>query len=468
MVDLQSFMPFAWRDIEAAFPILDPQPLDGGQVLTPALRDVVRRADIVRAAVRAYLGWIERERLGAWQLTGTGQGFAAFRARFYRYPLLVHWDEDARAAERTAMWAGRTEAYWHGTLRGKRIDEWDMAKAYPTIARDHWVPSELCKTLGPGADLRPWLEREGYAVLAEITARTEVPTVPSSHDGRILWPVGEFDTTLWDPELRLLFAHGGNAVVRRAWVYRTSPALEEWATWILKMIGDRSGTVPAWQQAIGNHWSRAVIGRLGMQHDVWELLGQMPRVGIRWWTQRDRDTGIVSDLVHVGREVWESTGKTDWSLSIVAVPSWISSQCRANLTTVWLSLPARVAIYADTDSLFTEGRHAPLVARVAKTHPSLGLRRKRSWNRITILGPRQLVTGDRVRVSGVPVRAQLLADGTLQGEVRESLRGAIANARPSQVRVTPRRWHLREVDRRRAAGEGGWTDAIRLPVPLAP
>lgn len=466
MVDVPSVFPFGWGDMETSFGTQE-RPIPDNMTEVPSkVSDCLKRTVTIRNGVREYLAWIEREKLGTWQLTGTGQGFAAYRTRFYTHPLLIHWDDDARAAERRAMWAGRTEAYWHGTKRATRVDEWDLTQAYPRICLRDEIPVELVRTTGPEIDLDRWLHSDGYEVLVEGTVSTEVPVVPSSYDDRILWPVGRFDSVLWGPEVRLLRDVGGDIEVSRAWIYRTAPALNQWATWITSLIDPSNVDVPAWQRAIAKHWGMSTIGRLGMQHDVWELLGTMPRVGIRWWTQKDMDTGRTNDVMHVGRNLWESTGKVDWSMSVIAVPSWVASRCREMLTRLWLELGDRVALYMDTDSLLVEGKHAARVAAIAKAHPEWGLRLKRSWRRITILGPRQIVTGDRVRVSGVPRRAQLLADGSLAGEIRESLRSSIQNARPAQVRVTPRRWHLREVDRRRLVGPDGWTEAVRLGTPV--
>lgn len=463
MVEVTAFFPTDWPGMVSWFERAELVPLDNVAAPGTIMAHCARVAQTVHNGVVDYLARIEREDLGAWQITGTGQAFSTFRHRHLTHDMLVHWDLDARDAERRAMWAGRTEAYWHGTLRGTRVDEWDMTQAYPRIARDHPLPVELCKTVTTTDEVMDFLRRDGYAVLAEITVSTDVPVVPASFDGRILWPVGQFSTTVWDPELRLLRDVGGTFTVSRAWVYRSAPALASWGTWICNLLDDTRTDVAPWVRAIAKFDSRAVVGRFGMQHDVWEELTTMPHVTMRWWTQRDAESGQFSELVHVGRTLYESTGKVDWSMSIPAVPSWVASQCRANLTRVWLAIGDRVAVYADTDSLFAEGKHAAVIQRVARRHPEYGLRLKRSWRRITIMGPRQLITGDRVRASGVPVRAQLLADGSLVGEVRESLRGSILAGRTGQVRITPRRWRLREVDRRRSVGPDGWTVPVRLP-----
>src|SRR5437867_3374403 len=152
MVDAQSFIPADWPTLAAHFwdPRHSEDPLYAhGSV---GQRDVVRQSFTVHAAMVAYLAWIERDQLGGWQLTGAGQGFSAFRHRFLTHRMLVHWDMDARAAERRAMWAGRTEAYWHGTLRRDAVQEWDLIQAYPRICLRGELPVELARTLRPEED----------------------------------------------------------------------------------------------------------------------------------------------------------------------------------------------------------------------------------------------------------------------------------------------------------------------------
>lgn len=464
MVDAAAVFPTSLAQLAKAFQTAKlPLPAEDA----PADRWVSRCArdvQVLHDAVTAYLDWLERERLGSWQLTGTGQAWAAFRHRFLTNRMLVHWDEHAREAERRAIWTGRTEAYYHGVIIGTRVDEWDLTAAYPRIAKRHNVPTELVRTLPDGADMWKWVDRDGYAVLAEVDVVTDQPLVPTERDGRICWPVGTFTTTLWDPELRLLRDAGASVNVRRAWVYRAEPALQEWATWILKIVASKEDSVPAWVRLIAKHWGVALIGRCAMRRQQWRYLGETPRAACRWWHNKDLDTGEVTDLVQVGTSLWQSDGDADWSESMPAVTGWVTSRVREIMTRIWLQLGDQVALYMDTDSILVRAEHHHLVARIARRHPELGLRVKRSWRRVSIHGPRQIITDQRVRVSGVPVRAVKMPDGTLAGEVWESLRTAIASRRPSVVRISPRRWRLRGVDTRRLGAGDGWTRPVRLPA----
>lgn len=421
-----------------------------------------RDVEILRNAIVAYLDWIETEGLGNWQLTGAGQSWAAFRHRFLTHHMLVHDDADALAAERRAMWTGRCEAYWHGTVHHTRIDEWDLTSAYARIARSCDVPTRLVGPLPPKWTLERWLDEPGYAILAEVEVTVSVPVVPTLHDGRILWPTGTFVTTLWDPELRACLRAGARVSLRRAWLYRAESALSAWGDWILGKLESKDGSVPAWQLTVLKHWSRALIGRFGMTYSDWEEFGTLPYADCRQWTYHDRDTGQTSEMIQLGRTVWRDAGQAEWDQSMPMVTGWIMSRCRALLWYLLEHAPPRAVLYADTDSLLATAEHHAALTALAATAPDVGLRVKRSWTSVTILGPRQLVTGDRVRVAGIPVRAERMADGSLRGEVWESLGKSIKERRPHQVRVTPRRWKVRGKDRRRDPGPDGWTRARAL------
>jgi len=107
-----------------------------------------------------------------------------------------------------------------------------------------------------------------------------------------------------------------------------------------------------------------------------------------------------------------------------------------------------------------------VMEELAAAVPEVGLRLKQSWDRVTILGPRQLITGQRVRVAGVPVKAARLADGRLHGEVWESLPKAVRERRTGEVRITQRAWKVRGKDSRRDPGPDGWTVPRRVGAPV--
>lgn len=468
MVDSAAVFPTTIAELAKSFQTTKLPLPDDGASADQWVRRCARDVQILRDAIVTYLDRLESMDLGNWQYTGTGQAWAAFRHQHLTHEMLVHWDPDARGAERRAMWTGRCEAYWHGRLHHVRVDEWDMTLAYPRIAKRLNVPTALVAPFATDADLTRWLSRDGYAVLAEVEVTTDEPLVPMERDGRICWPVGTFCTTLWDPEIRLLVDSGARVHCLRGWAYRAAPALESWAEWIIEQLELPDDESPAWWKLIMKHWARALIGRMAMTYREWEHVGSARRPDVRRATYVDSDTGETGEVVQVGREMFLATSVTEWSESIPAITGYVQSECRRILAVLLREAGPRTALYADTDSLLVTEEHFDRMVELAARHPEAGLRLKRSWMTTEIKGPRQIITGERVRVSGVSRKAQRMPDGTLVGEVWESLEASLTHRRSTSIRITPRRWHLRAVDNRRVVGPDGWTVPIVYGVSVDP
>jgi hypothetical protein len=442
------------------FPL--PDVLDNGIGLySRCWRDV----DILRTAVLSYLDWLEREDCGNWQLTGAGQSWATFRHRFMDKRLLVHDDSSALAAERRAMWTGRCEAYWHGELGFQVVHEWDLSLAYPRLAREINVPVRL---LGPMPGDYPWrrqLASQSTAILAEVEITTEVPVVPTVHNGRIVWPVGTFTTTLWDVEIQEALTAGATVHMGRAWLYHKAPALKKWGDWIidqLEQMGDGTGS---WLYIVLKHWSRALIGRFAMTYTRWEEWATSPVPMVRAHNTYDRHTGETYRTVQIGQTLWKDVGQEEWSNSMPMVTGYIQACARVRLWQIMQECPEGSILYVDTDSVLVTDMHSSALAEVAARHPGWGLRLKRSWQGFAIWGPRQIRTGQSIRVSGVPTRAKRTDAMHFVGEVWETLEGALHRGNAGSVHIRDREWTISGVDHRREGPPIGWTRPHRLPYP---
>lgn len=415
-----------------------------------------RDVEIVADAYRRILEWVRRDDLGNWRPTGAGQSWSAFRHRFMDHDILCHEDEEARAAEREAAWTGRCEAWRWGKLRGGPFYEWDYSTAYARIGAECEVPTRLL-----GRIARPELDRlralpSHRTYVAECRVSTDVPTVPTRHGERIVWPVGEFTTTLWGTEVELALAHGAELDLTRAWWYETTPALRRFCQWCLGMLGDELGDVDPIVKAAIKHWSRALIGRFGARWSEWELVGEAGEsdVSLGWWG--NGDTGERWRMLHVGTQLRREGERHDCADSVPSVMSWVTAECRRRIyEAAELAGIAQVA-YLDTDSLIVDraGHQALQAASIP------GLRVKAEHGTLEVLGPRQIITGGELRASGVPRTAVRVDRERWEAEVWSGLASSIESGEPSSVRITPRMVRLRGTDHRREHLSGGRTAPI--------
>ena len=417
---------------------------------------------ILATAILRYLTWMKEEDLGNWQITGNSQCWAVFRHKFLTHKLTVHAEEEVLAAERRAMWAGRCEAFWRGNLWDTRVMEYDFTNSYSQISHDYTVPTKYIGEMPMTRDWKEWLGSDSIAFIVDCTVTTDVPVVPCARDDRIVWPVGSFDTTLWDVEVRAVLDSGGSVTVHRGWMYRKAPVLRAFARWVLDVVNDTTGNVEPWLRHLLKHWSRALIGRFAMTYRKWEYDGEMPDSRVESGIAFNIDDDTSEKYIHIGTSMWTDAGREEWKHSMPMITGYIQAIARVQLWEVLRRMPFRSVLYCDTDSLFVTREFQEDIENVIAEIPNCGMRLKRSWDGMEILGPRQIITGEETRISGVPKAAQRVSKEDFRGEVWESLLVALQFGRLDKVHVRERDWTVTGRDHRREGHSIGFTEPFEM------
>lgn len=462
LVDSLSFIPASLERIAAALkegkPPL-PQDDDPIEVWLERCRADVR---VLRTAMLRVIKWIGDDDLGDFRTTGAGQAMAAYRHRFMpRRQLLVHADQDALAAERRATWTGRAEV-WRWGKANELIYEVDFNAAYAHIARDYSVPVALESTHGATTLASVQRAAEKYAICADLEVVTDTPTIPTTHEGGIIWPIGKFKTTLWDAEIQLASDEGAKINVLRYWRYRKSPVLRTWADWILDLLaGSGAGSDPLLRLAV-KEWSRSLIGRFGLRYSEWEAIAELPTSDVQLYQCSDTRVGRTVDYLQIGTELSEQSERRESPNSMPCVMGYIMSVARVKLWEVMKDAGFGNFYYVDTDGLLigNEGRRAINSRGLRNYVPPL--RHKTTWNSGHFRAPRNIDLGSTRRVNGAPRQSERLAHSTYRGEIWESLPTALKRHRPDSVFVTDRTFHISDRDRRRVHLPNGTTEAIRI------
>lgn len=409
---------------------------------------------ITEEVVRQLLAFIRTHHLGNWQPSGAGMGHTAWRHRWYEHKVLVHDDADAIAAEREAMHAGRAEAWWHGRAEGGPFTEWDMTMSYTTIAAECHVPAKLwAHDPRPTSRVHRWA-LEHWRVLARVIVRTKVPVVPARRGGRIVWPVGQFTTVLWDTELALLEQEGGSYEVLEQWRYTRKPALAGWANWTRQMLALEPPAVPLVARTWLKHQARATIGRMGLRTASWEPYADNWLPGYTGVSLLTEEGSGTRRLMHVGHSVWRETDLTEGQQSVPMIPSWIMAEARVRLWRAARAAGLENVLHVDTDSLLTNAAGTARLELATREGLPGAWRPKGTWRSLEIIGPRHYFTPHRKQVPGVPKRARQVRPGVWRGEIWESMATALHDGRTGEVRTLVRQWEPKRVDYRRPyAGE---------------
>lgn len=414
--------------------------------------------EILREAWRRVLWWLYADDLGNWQPTGASQAWATWRHRFMTQRVLVGDDEHVRDLERQAVWCGRSEAWRHGKHADGPYTEWDMQCAYLRVMRDCDVPvRQVGHVVEPSRrELARWFDTA--CVLAHVTVTTDEPVVPMAGPDGIVWPVGTFDTVVWDPELRLLLDADAKVHVTECCVYQRRPALADFARWLWPLAtGDALNVDPVIRR-VAKHWSRALIGRFGVRYHVWEPYGATPCNQVGLSTMHDSATGETFRLLSVGDTCMREGDTLEGENAVPSVMGWVMSETRRRL---WLTMQRAGldhVLHVDTDGLLVDAvGHDRLLAE-----GHAGLRVKASYDTVEVLAPRQVIYGGQLRAPGVPRRSRRVSADTWVGESWQWLSTALREGNADRVRVSKRRITLHSVDHRRAHLADGATAPFRM------
>jgi hypothetical protein len=421
-----------------------------------------RDVEILRAAVLDLVRWVESGDLGNWQKTGAGQAWSHWRHAHYTHRVLVHSDDEARAAEVASMASARCEAWRHGTLRGEWWEEWDLPLAYPAAALDLDLPVALHAMRHDP----PWswvVKAAGVRrALIEASVTTDTPTLPVVAEGRTLWPVGTFTGTWWDTELLLAKDHGATITPTRAWSYRRAPALASWAAWIIAAATDPTVTGSHVRMAAAKHMARALIGKFAVRWTPWEEWGEMPFDADPFEQVYDAENDRTGRVLTLGSQSWVGWQRRYGADALPAITSAVMAEVRIRLWSLMNTAGLANVAYVDTDSLIVNRTGAAALRELVDAGGGWGVRLKQRHRRLTVLGPRQLITDEATRIAGVPKAATWATGATMRGELWESVEAAIKNGRTGEVVIRPATWRIQGTDRRRVHLGGGRTGAVEL------
>lgn len=415
----------------------------------------MRDTEILYHAVKVLMDFVSSEGLGNWQPTGAGMAYATWRHKFLTHKVLVNDDPDAIAAERAAMHTGRAEAWRHGKISGGKWTEIDLRNAYVSIAAVTSLPRKLHMHVGSlsARQYRDLASR--FAVLSRITVSTDVPCLPYHADNRHLWPVGTFDTWVWDVELDLALAAGANVKIHEAYVYVKAPVLAEWAQWVLEVMADDSGRYHPLARTHVKHCGRALIGRIALRTPSWEYWGANPEgwVGISHTVFPEENR--TARMLHVGNDTLIETARKEGKDSLPMMTGYIMATCRAWLWEAMEHVGSDHLAHCDTDSLLCDsvGLSRLAVAYGAEFHTRWAV--KGTWTNLEVFGPRAYYRGKERITSGIPRKAEEVAPGEFTGERWSAVASDLAAARTGSVTIAAGHWSLRKTDPRRADAAGG-------------
>lgn len=318
-----------------------------------------RDVEILAEAVLTLLEWWDSEHLGHWAITGPGCGWSALRHRWLTERILVHDDPEATELERAAYFGGRREVYRVGEVEGGPFPYLDLEHCYVSMAEREGVPVRLLRVVEE-PDFEALLNLPpDLGAIAEVEVDDARALVPVRTERGVAYPVGPVRTTLPGPELHLLRAQGVHVRVVRAAVYRLSPALREWARWIIGLLDDQSSPRARIVGLMAKGWSHSVLGKFGQVGRTKRRLHPTLPTEHSTIPIIDVDSGTRRTLTHLGGWAWLTIAEGEPDNAVPAIAAWITSAARVELWRLMEAAGKERVLWCDTDGMIIQGPPAP-------------------------------------------------------------------------------------------------------------
>ncbi len=287
---------------------------------------------------------------------------------------------------------------------------------------------------------------------------------PVRVDGRHIWPVGTYETWLWDTEVNAAIRSGASVQIMDSYAYASAPILREWALWVMSVLHDQEDEYDPVARTWLKHCSRALIGRLSLRVPAWEMFGSNPEgiTGITHMT--DAGTGVTHRLMHVGDQTLIETARAEGRDSLPQVTGWIMAECRVRLWDAMNAAGLDNIAHVDTDSLLVNRAGlARLREHYGQDYGRLWCE-KGSYRQLDVRGPRCYFRDGARVAAGVPVRATETAPGVYEGEKWRATAADLEESQGAVVTVERGTWTLRSGDPRRAGAPGVTTMTVPYVV----
>lgn len=378
------------------------------------------------------LDWWDEADVGSFGVTGASCGWRTLRARLPEKAVLVGAEQPRTRLEREAIFGGRKEVWQVGRLRGRWVEDWDLAAAHLTTMAALPLPAHPIRAERWSPPPRPQAPPAGLGAVCTVEITTQVPCAPLRAGEEVWWPVGTFRTVLTTPELAQVLKDADKVVILTAQWYQLTDAMQDWGRWCLGLQATQDSEVPRVVKRVAKGWGRAVPGRFALKTS--KLIREAPATHLGWALEPgyDLDTGDSLETVTYGGIARTYRKDQDGSDVSPVVLAFVEGYVRAAMAEIIRSRPAGELLQCNTDGWW-EIRPGRTSSDAAGSVPApYRAVRKAVTRDVTVMGPNHMdAAGDR-RLAGVPKDAQQSLDGSYMWQDWPGLRWQLQFSRPGE------------------------------------
>lgn len=395
---------------------------DGWDDIETADKYCQRDVEIIMTACIQWFDFLRINDLGGFAPTLASQAVRAYRHRFMPHKILIDDNEDALPLARAAYHGGRTECFYIGEIDGP-LYQLDVNSMYPDVMRSNLMPTVLIGVYRRVSHLELAKLLKSFCIVAEVTITTDVPVFPQFSQGKLIFPVGTFDTVLTTPELIHALDNGYVQDIDRVCIYERQNIFRDYVDYFYqlrqqaKQRGDKSASL--YIKILMN----SLYGKFGQRGRVYETVDNIDSKEIKTWTEIDADTNTVIQFRQFAGMVQELKDEPESRDSHPAIAAHVTAYARMKLWYLYQDAGMENLYYSDTDCLVVNQTGYDNLYHSIDEHALGALKLERVIKHASIRGPKDYVFDDLFALKGVKSTALWLDRNTVEQEQWAGLRG---------------------------------------------
>jgi len=403
--------------------------VDDTELMIYCRRDV----DIMRVAWNLWYEYIKSNDLGNFKLTVGSQSFSAFRHRFMKEKIYIHTNDRAIELERRSYHGGRVECFFIGTYKDTKVYNLDINSMYPYIMSTQKLPTKLLKYYDqcPMDIFNHY--RKTHAYIAEAVLEIPRPILPTTKEGRLVFPVGTIRGVFAKPELEYAASLGNLRSVYSVAFYSEEIVFKEFVDFFYKSRQQFKQSGNDQFAYISKILMNSLYGKFGQRITDFEKHGYNKNVSDHAGTTFDTTLGRIIKYRCIDGIIEYETGEHEANDSFVAIASSITASARVYLSKLIAIAGWNNVLYCDTDSLFVNFKGYTRLKSIINPTALGKLKIEGISDSVSIFGNKRYRFGDKVRNKGIRSDARLVGVNTYEQEQFHGFLSGLGNLAPHSV-----------------------------------
>ena len=333
-----------------------------------------------------------------------GVSASQWALKLFRSEARVHIQKITTPLAVKSYYGGRVECYVNH-MPVENIKYYDFNSLFPTVMAENPMPIKYVQTIrNPSHEMVKTLLAKGFFLFAHVRVNVpedeRIPPFPLKHNGKLYFPVGEFDTFLASPEIVLGLEKG--------WIKKFYIIEQYYAKNVFKEFVEKYYRLRLQDEANSMFYKlvlNSLYGKFGQRRTKSKIVQLKEPYTGHMALLDGKEKASVYFIRGQGFAV-KKLGEYEY---IPAISSAIASYARVKLYKTMEKIKFNV-VYTDTDSLFTP--------ETLETGTGLGELKLKGVGTFVGFRAKAYVFGDSVKFKGARVNKTMLNPETFKVKVK--------------------------------------------------